>query len=81
MHDDTDLSRFIKVAYDECAKLFAEGEAELLTTRDEAGRSLPDVLIRHRPTGIELEVSEFPTQTMNAVIARIRLAERIRKSQ
>ena len=80
MHDDTDLSRFIKVAYEETAKLFAEGETELMTTRDEAGRSLPDVLIRHTPSGIALEVSEFPSQTMNAVIARIRLAGRIRKS-
>ena len=81
MHGDEDQSRFIKAAYEETAKLFTEGKAELLTTRDEAGRPLPDVLIRHMASGIALEVSEFPTQTMNAVIARIRLAERIRRSQ
>jgi hypothetical protein len=80
MTDDTEMIRFTKVAYDESAKLFGEGATELLISRGEDGRSLPNVLIRHLTSGIELEVSDFPTQTMNAIIARIRLAQRIRNA-
>ena len=80
MVDDTDMKRFTKVAYDESARLFGEGEVEILISRGEDGQWIPDVFIRHKPSGIELEVSEFPTQTMNAIIARIRLAERVRSS-
>jgi hypothetical protein len=80
MTDDAEMIRFTKVAYDESDKLFGEDETEILISRGEDGRSLPNVLIRHLSSGIELEVSEFPTQTMNAIIARIRLAQRIRSA-
>ena len=78
MTDNAEMIRFTKTAYDESAKLFGDGETELMISRGEDGRSLPDVLIRHLSSGIELVVSEFPTQTMNAIIARVRLAQRIR---
>lgn len=80
MTDEAEMIRFTKVAYEESAKLFAEDETELMTSRGVDGRSLPDVLIRHLPSGNTLEVSEFPTQTMNAIIARIRLVDSIRKA-
>lgn len=75
---DDETKRFINVAYEESAKLLDKSDLEMLTARDQSGATQPDVRITHKPSGIVVDESRFPTQTMNAVIARIRLFDLIR---
>lgn len=61
--------------------LFDESEILVMTTRDDQGRSLPAVLVEHRASGLRVIVEDYPNQRMNAAVARLRLAVRLRNRQ
>ena len=61
--------------------LFAEGELEARTTRGEDGRALPDVWLRHRPSGLEVTESRFATQRENHAVACLELLARLKGDQ
>lgn len=71
---------FNKFLYEETALLFEEGETKIMATKadEETGRMDSRIRIVHLPTKAKVDVDEFDTQIENAIVARIRLAKKVK---
>jgi protein subunit release factor A len=71
---------FTKFLYEETALLFEEGKTKLMAARtdEESGQTESRIRIVHLPTKTKVDVDEFDTQMQNALVARIRLAQKLK---
>lgn len=69
-----------KFLYEETALLFEEGETKFMATKadEEDGPMDSRIRIVHRPTSISVDVDEFDSQMKNTIVARIRLAQKLK---
>ncbi len=72
-----DFNRFL---YEETALLFEEGETKMMGAKEneETGEMDSRIRIVHLPTSTSIDVDEFDSQMKNAIVARIRLAQKLK---
>ena len=71
---------FKQFLYEETALLFEEGETKFMATKpdEETGETDSRIRIIHLPTKTKVDVDEFASQMKNAIVARIRLAQKLK---